>query len=41
MKLLLDLAAVLKHADETILSARIEEQARHIVSGTIQFLTIS
>lgn len=41
MRLLLDHAAVLKHADETIPSARRKEHARHIVSGTIEFLTTS
>lgn len=41
MKLLLDLSAILKHADDTIPLARREEQARHSVSGTIQFLLIS
>lgn len=39
MKLLLELVAILKHADETTSSARREEEASHIVSGTIQFLT--
>lgn len=40
MKLLWDLSAILKHADDTIPLARREEQARHSVSGSVCFFAL-